>query len=300
MQTWAITATVRAPDWQVNKFIRHYLALGASEVFIFFDDPSMVCEIDLDNVYTAICDDNYWKGKRPDGLEDRQRTNATRAKNKCASDWIMHCDIDELCWSDVGVSEVLSSQAASIGGLMVASREALYSHPPADEGIFKTCFFKVFGDETNPRAYESIARDMFPTLWKASKCGFWGHVQGKSFIRKVANAGRMPLHHKANDIPGYEMRAKTSDIVLRHYDSASFQLWRDKHIRRIKKDVMVSNAGKFRRAQQAAIINAYEEGDEKGLWRVYLEMTCPAALQIVKGIEAGFIQVIPPEPHLHT
>lgn len=298
MQTWSIVSTVRAPGWQVERFIKHYQLLGATQIFLFYDDPEVTYSTQDSNVQAVVCDEGYWKGERLQGLEDRQRYNATLAKNMCTTDWIMHCDIDELCWSRTPISEVLAAQSPHVGGLMVAPREAIYSSDPKEEEIYSTCFFKTFGPEGNPKAYKQMARRMFPNMWKASRCGFWGHVQGKSFIRKSANSGGMPLHHKRNEVAGYEMRAQTADVVLRHFDTMSFDLWRDKHIRRIKKEVHVVHAGKFRKAQQLQIEQAYELDGEAGLKRIYLEMTVPSADSIVLGIESGFVQVIMPEYHL--
>lgn len=184
--------------------------------------------------------------------------------------------------------------------MIVSPREAVYSKEPRNEGIYNTPFFKRFGDAAEPKKYEKIAKELFPAMSYAGKCGFWGHVQGKSFIKKSANTGRMPLHHKQNDVPGFEMRKKTDKIILRHYDTMSYSLWKDKHIRRISGAVFVPNAGKYRQKQQDAILKAYQENGEDGLRAVYNEMSVLSPDFLVKGIEAGFICVMEPESHLRN
>lgn len=299
MSSWSIVTTVRAPEWQVNAFIKHYLEIGAKEIFLYFDDPAFSLELMNDRVKCIVCTEEYWGRKRPEGLEDRQRFNATKAKDMTSAEWIMHCDIDELCWSAIPISEVLSEQHEGIGGVMVSPREAIYSKEPTNESIYSTHFFKRFGDEAEPKTYKRIAEELFPTMAPAGKCGIWGHVQGKSFIKKEANSGRMPLHHKKNDIPGFEMRSRTDKIILRHYDTMSYSLWRDKHMRRIFNEVLVPNAGKFRQKQQEYIMSAFNEKGDDGIRSVYTEMSVLAPDLLVKGIESGFICVIPPESHLN-
>lgn len=298
MQQWSVVSTVRGPKWQVEAFIQHYLQMGADEIFIYFDDPEISHEIEIDKVKSIICDDNYWRGKKPAGLEDRQRFNATRAKNRTITDWIIHCDIDELCWSISPISDILTGQPENVGGLVVSPWEAVYSREPTSAEIYKTCFFKRFGSEADPKRYAAIASALFPKIFDIGRCGMWGHVQGKSFIRKKTNPGRMPLHQKKNDVPGIEMRRKTSEIILRHYDTMSYALWQDKHMRRISNAVLVPNAGKFRKKQQDEIILAHKEHGMSGIRAIYLEMAVLPPELLIKGIEAGFICVIPPEDHL--
>lgn len=300
MSSWSIVTTVRAPEWQVDAFVNHYLQIGAKELFLYFDDPNLISITSNDKVKCTICDEAYWGKKRPEGLEDRQRLNATKAKNTTTAEWIMHCDIDELCWSQTPIADVLSEQDEDIGGVIVSPREAVYSKEPTNEGIYNTPFFKRFGNELEPKKYAKIAEELFPTMSHAGKCGFWGHVQGKSFIKKEANSGRMPLHHKQNDVPGFEMRKKTDKIILRHYDTMSYSLWKDKHMRRIFNEVFVPNAGKFRKKQQDAILEAFREKGDDGIRSVYVEMSILSPDLLVKGIESGFICVIHPESHLNS
>ena len=96
------------------------------------------------------------------------------------------------------------------------------------------------------------------------------------------------------------MRKKTDKIILRHYDTMSYSLWKDKHIRRISGAVFVPNAGKYRQKQQDAILKAYQENGEDGLRAVYNEMSVLSPDFLVKGIEAGFICVMEPESHLRN
>lgn len=299
MASWGVVATVRAPLSLCTQFAAHYLSIGAEAVYLYHDDPFLVSFVDRHGVHNIVCNDAYWRGSRPDDLETRQRLNATQAKLATDVDWIMHCDIDELCYSERPIGDVLDDQEGQTAGVMVSSLEAVYNSPPAQSSVFATPYFKAFFDRNGVhKAYSKQSADFYGDIWSASKSGFWSHVQGKSFIRAAVDIGKMPLHHKGLREDGWNMRIPTNEIVLRHYEATSFELWKDKHVRRITGDVHVPNAGRFRAAQQALISKAWDENGEEGLRSLYIRMACLSEQQLSDGIKSGFIRVIPPEPHL--
>lgn len=298
--SWSVTATVRADRTLCETFARHHLARGASRVFLFHDDPDMAPEIALAGVTNTICDAGWWRRGRPEALEQRQVRNATRAKSWCGTDWILHCDIDELIWSDGPISEVLASVPQDVGGILVRSVEAVYAAPPDEATIFHTPYFKRFFDPSGrPRVYRDISQRVYDDLWTATKYGFWGHILGKSFIRAAAPVGRMPLHGKKPDeIAGLKMRHHDDRLVLRHYDTLSAAQWKDKHLRRITGKVLVPQAGKFRARQQDLITATLAAEGEAGLDRLYLRMAVLPPDLLAESLAAGFVRQIVPEPHL--
>lgn len=299
MATWSVVTTVRAPQRQCELFVNHYLSIGASRVFLYNDDPEMACNIKDERVTNVVCNAWWWRHGRPEGLEDRQRINATKAKNWTTTQWIIHCDVDELVWSEEPISDILDWQPENIAGLKISPAEAVYASEPSLEEIYSTPYFKFFSDtEGNHKAYGQEAKICYGELAHASKNGFWGHVNGKSFIRKVPGLGRMPLHHKAETVTGYVMRHKSTDILLRHYDTTTYDEWRAKHLRRISGEVLVPQAGRFRKAQQALINAAWEANGEDGLRDIYLKMTTLDKDLIKLGLDSGFIREIQPEAHL--
>lgn len=298
--SWSVAATVRADPSLCDLFARHYLARGARRVFLFHDDPAMACEVRRDGVTNTVCDEHWWRRGRPQALEERQVHNATKARAWCKTDWILHCDVDELIWSESQVSEVLATVPEDVAGVVIPTAEAVYASPPTPQAIFATPFFKFFHDETGrPRAYREVSRRAYGDLWPASKYGFWGHILGKSFIRTAAPIGKMPLHYKNKaEIGGFRMQHRASGLVLRHYDTLSPDLWKDKHLRRIQGKVSVPMAGRFRALQQEMIFQAALRNGEAGLERIYLRMATLPPETLTECIVHGFVRVIRPEPHL--
>ena len=298
--SWSVVATVRAGLEVCDLFARHYLARGARQVFLFHDDPAMACEVRRDGVTNTVCDDRWWRKGRPEALEDRQVHNATKAKAMCGTDWILHCDIDELIWSAGDISEVLGAVPGNVGGVVTSTAEAVYTYAPTRDGIFRTPFFKFFINEKGrPRVYQEIADRAYGDISTATKTGFFGHIVGKSFIRTAVPIGRMPLHKKRQEeIKGFLMRHQVNQLVLRHYDTLSPELWKEKHMRRIRGEVSVPLAGRFRERQQQLIMEAARQDGEAGLDRLYLRMSTLPPDILADCVAQGFVRVIRPEPHL--
>lgn len=109
----------------------------------------------------------------------------------------------------------------------------------------------------------------------------------------------MPLHYKKQDrINGFLMRQQAPQLVLRHYDTLSPGLWKEKHLRRIRSEVSVPMAGRFRARQQALISQAAAEDGEAGLDRLYLRMSTLPPDLLAECVARGFVRVIRPETHL--
>lgn len=296
--TWSVVATVRASHFLCDLFARHYLALGAQQVFLFHDDPDMAFPVQREGVQNTVCDEGWWQSGRPEALEKRQVHNATQARNRCSTDWILHCDVDELIWSEDPVSAVLGALPGDVGGLRIRTAEAVYDSMPADDRMFATPFFKIFYRNGRGKAYGDVSRRAYGDIWEASKYGFWGHPIGKSFIRVGAPVGRMPLHAKRRgEIAGFRMHEVSGQMILRHYDTLSPDLWKEKHQRRIRGEVAVPLAGKFRQRQQKLIAQAALAGED-ALERLYLKMATLPPDILAECIAAGFVRLIPPEPHL--
>lgn len=297
-ETWSVVATVRASHSLCDLFACHYLALGARQVFLFHDDPEMAFPVQKDGVQNTVCDERWWQSGRPEALEKRQVYNATQAKNECSTDWILHCDVDELIWSEQAVSEVLGALPGIVGGVRVRTAEAVYDSVPACDRMFATPYFKIFYRKGRGKAYGDISQRAYGGIWEASKYGFWGHPIGKSFIRVRAPVGRMPLHAKRrSEIAGFRMHEVSEQMILRHYDTLSPELWKEKHLRRINGDVATPLAGKFRQRQQKLIVEAALAG-ETALEQLYLKMATLPPDVLAECIASGFVRVIPPEPHL--
>lgn len=298
--SWSVVCTVRTTPAMAHLFVQHYLSLGADQIFLFHDDPRQAFGIEEANVRTTICDDAWWRGHRPQGLEDRQQSNATSAREWCSSTWLLHCDIDELLWAARPVRKILKELPPDAGGLIVRPAEAVYAHPPTPDTVFTTPFFKFFETESGRAGgFPGISKKAFGDIWHASKRGFWAHIGGKSFIRKEVPLKRMPLHKSRRDeLGGFSMQHVARSMVLRHYDTLSFEQWRDKHMRRINSEVMVPLAGRLRQLQQDMIVDAARQPGDDALYRLYLKMAVMSPETLAECVAHGYVRTVRPERHL--
>lgn len=298
--SWSVVSTIRTTPALARLFTDHYLSMGADEIFFFHDDPSEAFDLADARVRATVCDDAWWRGSRPQGLEDRQQSNASAARKWCRSTWLLHCDIDELLWAAKPVRRILKELPPDVGGMIVRPAEAVYAHPPTPDGVFSTPFFKFFETEAGKTGgLPGVSRKAFGDIWHASKRGFWAHIGGKSFIRREVPLKHMPLHKiRRERMGGFSMHHVAQGMILRHYDILSFHQWRDKHMRRINNEVQVPLAGRLRELQQELIAEAARQADGEALYRLYLRMAVMQPETLAECVAHGYVRTIRPERHL--
>ena len=75
LPTWGVVCTIKAPLEKTRAFVAHHLAMGASHVAVFLDDPedpAFDALKGLQNVSVTRCDAAHWEATtktRPDMLE---------------------------------------------------------------------------------------------------------------------------------------------------------------------------------------------------------------------------------------
>lgn len=294
--TWDVVVTVKAPESYVARFVEIYRQLGANRIHIFYDDPSQSHSIAAPDVAETICDATYWEGRRPRAVEKRQMANATAAARTSQADWIIHCDIDEHLYATGRVSRILAEVPDSCACVVVLPVEAVFSkRPEILEDVFSTPYFKSTrigwkrGVEHWSKVYGDLAR--------ITLAGFWGHRVGKSFLRtsRVSDLHSMPIHMPSGPNLVGMNPTKARTMVLRHYDALLPEDWIKKHTDRISKTVLAVWAGERRDAQSVLVAEAYRDGGIAGALDVYDRMFVQGPDTLKAGIDAGAIQLIPPE-----
>lgn len=235
--TWSIVATCAEPRRLIEGFIAHHLALGADEIFLFFDDP---CDVTsqvlggIDGVRVIVCDSTYWskrKGRRPEGHRQRQTYNAEYAtKRLCKSEWIAHIDADEFLHSPInsGISELLKTVPDEYEAARVLPLERAFYNEYVDgslefSGVFKP---KGLSEQTVEELYQEHA-PLFPG-------GFQGHEVGKSFRRMSSKGTRFNIHFVRRDgVDIDHFVFPQSDFALLHLFPASYLDWKHKYERRV-------------------------------------------------------------------
>lgn len=225
MPSWGIVATVKAPEEQVLAFIAHHLSLGASQIWLYFDDPddpAYAAVSRLPHVKATRCTDWYWalRGGRDRRHQDRQIRNARHAQRKCRLDWLGHVDVDEFLAAPRPVEKILAEVPSEVVNVRMEAFEAMHD-PALPDDIFTARQFRGSLQE----GYEHLHQAVFGPMSALLSKGSLGHGLGKSFCRPARSGVRLDLHLVFQDQQLLKPRFHPELRVL-HFHAQDFAAWR--------------------------------------------------------------------------
>lgn len=191
---WGLVSTVKAPEQELLAFVAHHLALGASQLWLYFDDPddpAYACVAKLPRVTAIRCTAWYWawRGGRPDLLHLRQIRNARHAQGKCRLDWLGHIDVDEFLYAPRPVAAILADVPKDRPNLRMEPFEAMHD-ASLPEDIFTARQFRgPLGND-----YHALHPAIFGPMAAVVAKGSLSHAIGKSFCRPRAPGMAIALH----------------------------------------------------------------------------------------------------------
>lgn len=196
--SWALVATVKAPEEKILAFLAWHLDLGADRITLCFDDPddpalAAIAARRLSRVRLIACEAGHWQalGGRPDRHQNRQAKNAGMVYRAGGSDWLGHIDVDEFIWPVRPVAEVLGRLPAKEILCRIEPFEALHE-PDLSDDIYTA---RVFRGALKPR-HEGLRG---PTLGDYADIlpeAMLSHSAGKVFFRSGV-PGLSPRLHGA-------------------------------------------------------------------------------------------------------
>lgn len=193
---WGLVSTVKAPPEKVLAFVAHHLSLGASRIWLYFDDPedpAFAYVSHIPQVTPVRCDDIRWAtaGVRPDRHQNRQSRNAQAAYRACRLPWLGHIDVDEFLWPSLPVSDILASLPPDQLTLRMEPFEAMHD-PSLPDDIFTARQFR--GPLKN--RFIHLREPVLGTYASILPEGHLSHTNGKSFFR-TGIPGLSPRLHSA-------------------------------------------------------------------------------------------------------
>lgn len=295
--SWSVAVTARAPAYQVNEFLEHYVGLGADRVFLFFDDENYV-DFDRDKfsgvVIPFVCTQEYWntvykappmsdRVGRPDAVEIRQGVNALFAREIMHSDWLLHVDIDEFIYVKKDVSEVLSSYPDSVFSVLLRTLEAVYPDVRSPGAETDTVYFK------KSVAQKDLLRQIYSEeILQCATNGLWGTIIGKSFIRKHPEVKSMSVHWPTPVDSSLSVNVPTYYIDLLHFEGQSFDLFKEKCLLRIFKNVAKHMPGTYK-VRLGICKREYEKNGDSGLLDVYKQFYVMDEETLEKAMGLGIV-----------
>lgn len=294
--TWSIATTVRAPDHQIDAFIRHHVRMGVERIYLFFDDPAHVAfdrEIAPGVVQAFICDDGYWRnwpeiapysghiGNRPENIETRQSMNMLLARAVMPSEWLLHIDIDEMVHARRPLGAVLGGMAENVFSVVLKPLEAIYPQRVCLGGELDTRFFKRFSHDE-----AALARFYPEEVLRMCFGGMLGHVVGKSLVRKTPVIARMSVHQPVPADGTFTCNVETSQADLLHFEGQSFELFREKSFARRAKE-FYRHLTPRARARADYLAAKIDDGGEKGLLEAYQTLYVMSPELLEQAVDAG-------------
>lgn len=194
MPTWGLVAQVKNPEEHLLAFIAYHLSLGASRIWLYFDDPkdpAFERISRLPRVTAVRCTDWFWafRGGRRDELIRRQVISARHAQRRCRLDWLGHIDVDEYLYAPRPIAEVLADVPPEVPNLSMEPFEAMHD-PNLPDDIFTARQFR--GALTGE--HEALQPAIFGPMAGVLRKGILSHVLGKSFCRPRAPGVKIALH----------------------------------------------------------------------------------------------------------
>ncbi len=288
---WGIVATVDEPAALLAAWVAHHLALGASELHLFFDRPNPEAEALLDGIDGVILHhsgEDGWqgkRGKRPGHHVERQCYNATQILNEADLDWLVHCDADEFLRLDAPLEEELARQPPAVQWVRLTVEERVWTGTDPDADIFAGAFRLPLVDfaQVGPALYgEGRAGRL--------NSGLTGHDVGKACVR-VGRGHVMKVHRPAssNDVKRSDLRHRRGQTVrLMHFNGMTRLHYIMKMLRRglVVMDGQRSPNSLARKMQFAsAIAGATDPEVLTGIWRE-MQSVSPKEQDILKELDA--------------
>jgi Glycosyl transferase family 2 len=238
---------VKAPEEELLAFIAYHLALGASRIWIYFDDPDDPARArisKLPKVKTTRCTDLHWalRGGRHPKLRNRQIANAVHAQRKCKLDWLCHIDADELLHAPRPVAQILAEVPPEVPNVLMNAFEAIHD-PDLPDDILTARHFRGPLGPTVPDVHAAV----FGTVADVVAKGNLGHTLGKSFCRVGLPRVFLGLHevfrdHKAVPSPFH------AELRILHFHAHDPVVWRRLLPHRLAKGAYHDDAEKHLRA----------------------------------------------------
>lgn len=290
----------------VASFVTQQLALGATELRVYFDDPedrTIPWAEAQPGVIVTACDAEFWRAvswqgrpDRPVHIEARQSAISTHAYATVPEGhWVGFCDIDELFVPHEDFPAFLAAVPPETEQIHVEVAEAIWMPgAPAQRLKSATLARRQIRDKD---ALEPVARRRTALFRTFSNKGLIGHVSGKALVRSGLGALDLRIHSHRRLLPdGTPQPLQTlrhGPMTLLHFDALSYDIWVAKHSRRLARETAIGGNPPHRSAQSELFGLCTDEDGRRALFQQFYG-TSPEYLKALQ--KAGALMRIDPAP----
>lgn len=238
---WGIVSTIKAPLDEVLAFAAYHLDLGATRLWLCFDDPDDPAAGVLENlprITVLRCDAGHWARlgiARPPRHQNRQTANAQHVLRLCDLDWLLHIDVDEFLHSPRPVADALRDVRPNRPFVRVKAWEALHC-PDMGDDIFTSSVFRAPLNSDAQAPHRSAVFGPYEPLFPT---GVMSHAVGKCFFRTDVPGLQAWLHGAALNGEKVPPGPHLPGMSLLHFHSQNRQDWLSRLPYRLEKGAYV-------------------------------------------------------------
>ncbi|OIQ25444.1 MAG: glycosyl transferase family 2 [Alphaproteobacteria bacterium MedPE-SWcel] len=228
-QIWRVGAIMNEPLPEVLRFCAWYIALGADEVVICFDnpdDPALELLKDHPRLRCIPCTPEFWSRvglTAGDAFVTRQNAAMTWVYQQYDDGWLLNVDADEyLFLENGGLVDLLADVPDRVQSIRVVTAERLVVQQAEEITYFR----RPMGYEDRKSVYGADVE-----LFGPRRAGLVGHPQGKSVVR-CGVPGLSLRQHWPRAVKGHDLHELLLDhrdgAHLLHMIGADYDVWRSK------------------------------------------------------------------------
>lgn len=266
----------------VRSFIRQQMAQGVPDLRVYFDDPddaALPWAAGQPGVTAIPCNAAFWAAanwrgtpERPVHIEARQgATGAHAYASVPPGRWVGFCDIDELFVPHTDFPTLLDGIAPDVEQIRGDTAEAIWAPEDDPSPLKSTTLARMVVRDR--KVLDPAMRRRSALFRTFGNKGLIGHVSGKAMIRSGLPDAVPIIHiHKRRLADGTvaPLKTETVDMTLLHFDALSYDIWCEKHLRRLARETAIGGNPPNRSAQSALFgLCTHEEGRREVFQQFY-------------------------------
>jgi hypothetical protein len=273
MTDYAVISMIKPELMELEQFVRHHLAAGASEMILMHDgstdhlvregfDPEAWAR---QGVTLVAMDDRFWAdnlGYVPDTFRERRSFATGFARNLCTKEWFLFVDEDEFLIDRIKIRDILPLLPRNVDAVLIRVAEAVWGPgEPLGEAYRSTWFRRPFPNRQRWKKHRSRTHGLF---WPFFLKGLTGYVHGKQLVRNTAvfesvNAHTCIRYGVNVTVPIGNIDERFDQLEIALFDAISYARWKRKMDAR-HEDVSFKDISRIHRSRQTQFASVYFRG----------------------------------------
>jgi Glycosyl transferase family 2 len=274
MAGFSVVAMMRETPDVVQRFVDYYEALGATEVFVYFNGPAEELPPIRGATRTNL-DAAFW-ARNPDitleTIEDRMRVCYRDCLPRCRTPWLLVVDADEFVFADRPLTALLDGVPESVDAISFPTAEAVWGPGDDPDQPFGSTYFRT--KWPSELQWRLLRRPIYGAVSSVMRWGVLGHVAGKHMVRTDRQDISIGCHRSMRGTESVTQPAAGASkafahAYVAHFDAIGLDRWERKWRGRIEKEVVAGGLSRMRQEQMEMVAAALKSGRTRALFRSF-------------------------------